>query len=100
MVHVTDQLIVQAGSAQFGFINAPRRLFKFFSAEAHARALADTGEVRIGTLHEFRATDGWDSARGDAAEGEFTISLTSVQRETITSDSAPWYLRPVIEQLG
>lgn len=97
---MADQLIVQAGSALFGFVNAPRRLFKFFSHEAHARALGDKGEVRIGTLYEFRATDGWDSVRGDAAEGQFTLSLESTQPETITKDSAPWYLRPVIEQLG
>ena len=97
---MAEIIIVWAGSAQFGFVNAPRKLFKFFSAEAHARALADTGQVRIGTLHEFRTTDGWDSVRGDAAEGEFTISLASAQPETITRDSAPWYLRPVIERLG
>ena len=63
------QLVVQAGSAQFGFVNHPSRLFKFFSQEKHARALVERGELRIGTLHEFRSTDGWDSVRGDAGEG-------------------------------
>lgn len=94
------QKIVQAGSAKFGFINAPAELFKFFTQEQHALDLVRRGTVRVGTLHEFRATDGWDSVRGDAAEGEFAISLTSAQPETITSESAPWYLRPIIERFG
>jgi hypothetical protein len=62
--------------------------------------MAERGEVRIGTLYEFRATDGWDSVRGDAAEGQFTFSLESAQPETVTEESAPWYLRPLIERVG
>jgi len=91
---------VQAGSAQFGFVNAPRTLFKFFAQEAHARALVESGQVRIGTLYEFRAIEGWDSVRGDAAEGQFTFTLESSAPETITVENAPWYLKPIIEQLG
>src|SRR2546429_5854082 len=94
------QLVVQAGSAQFGFVNHPPRLFKFFSQEKYARALVESGELRIGTLHEFRSTDGWDPVRGDAGEGQFAFSLTSAQPETITRESAPWWLKPIIEQLG
>jgi hypothetical protein len=95
-----QQHVVQAGTAQFGFVNTPRVLYKFFREREHARGLVERGEIRIGTLHEFRRTDGWDELRGDAGEGEFTFSLTSESPETITAESAPWFLKPVIEGVG
>ncbi len=97
---MVEPLVVQAGSTCVGFVNAPSRLFKFFSQEAHARALVDQGQVRVGTLFEFRATDGWDAVRGDSDEGKFTFTLESAAPETITLDSAPWYLKPIIRRLG
>ena len=33
-------------------------------------------------------------------EGQFTFSLTSANPELITRENAPWFLRPVIDQLG
>src|SRR6266513_3323412 len=97
---MVEPLVVQAGSTRFGFVNAPRTLFKFFAEESHARALVEGGQVRIGTLYEFRATEGWDSVRGDATEGQFTFTLESSAPETITLENTPWYLKPIIEQLG
>jgi hypothetical protein len=97
---MTGVQVVQAGTTEFGFVNAPLRLFKFFSSVSHAQALVQRGCVRIGTLHEFHATDGWDELRGDEGEGKFTLSLQSAKPETITAESAPWYLRPIIDELG
>ncbi len=97
---MVEPLIVHAGSAKFAFVDPPGALYKFFSDEAHAQALVERGEVRIGTLYDFRAIEGWDSVRGDAGEGEFTITLESSQPETITVENAPWYLKDKIAELG
>ena len=97
---MVDQQILRAGSAEFGLVNVPDQLFKFFNDERHGRALVERGGVRVGTLYEFRHTDGWDNARGDGEEGQFTFSLTSANPELITRENAPWFLRPVIDRLG
>jgi hypothetical protein len=95
-----QESVLQAASAQFGFVNVPKILYKFFRKKQFARNLVERGEVRLGTLHEFRRTDGWDKLRGDSGEGQFTFSLTSGVSEMITVESAPWFLRPVIEGAG
>ncbi len=97
---MTQEHTVRAGTAQFGFVNVPKTLHKFFRKKEHARNLVERGEVRIGTLHEFRRTDGWDELRGDSGEGQFTFSLTSDVPEMITAESAPWFLKPVIDGVG
>jgi hypothetical protein len=97
---IANERLIGAGSAQFGFVNVPSVLYKFFKKEEHARNLVEKGEFRIGTLYEFRLTDGWDELRGDSGEGEFTFSLTSETPEMITADSAPWFLKPAIQKIG
>lgn len=92
--------VLSAGSAEFGFANVPNVLFKFFTHEEHAVALVERAGLRLGTLYEFRATDGWDAVRGDEKEGEFTFSLESDEPETITHESAPWFIKPIVERLG
>lgn len=97
---MVNQTVIRAGTAEFGLVNVPACLYKFFKEERFARNLVDRGEIRIGTLYEFRRTEGWDKLRGDVSEGEFTFSLYSNTPETITADSAPWYLRQIVEKLG
>jgi hypothetical protein len=97
---VHNLLIERAGSSRFGFVDHPRRLFKFFSNKDHAEGLVDRGQIRIGTLYEFRCLDGWDAARGDVEEGQFTYTLESTAAETIAESTAAWYLRPIFQQLG
>jgi hypothetical protein len=97
---VVNQAVIRAGTAEFGLVNVPKCLYKFFKEERFARGLVDRGEIRIGTLYEFRRTDGWDELRSDVSEGEFTFSLSSKTPETITADSAPWYLKQIVEKLG
>ena len=97
---MNGQQIISAGSVRFGLVNVPDVLFKFFSDERHARGLAEAGSVRIGTLYEFRHTDGWDHVRGDGEEGQYTFSLVSDERELITRDNAPWFLRQIIDRVG
>jgi hypothetical protein len=100
MIKMVKPFLVQAGSAQFAFVDPPPVLYKFFREEAHADALAMRGEVRIGTLYDFRAQEGLDPIRGDAGEGQFTITLESAHPATITAENAPWYLKNFIVQSG
>jgi len=100
MVKMVKPFLVQAGSAQFAFVDPPAALYKFFRDEAHAQALVERGEVRIGTLYDFRAQEGLDPVRGDAGEGQFTITLESSQPETITAENAPWYLKEQVAAMG
>jgi len=92
--------LVQAGSARFAFVDPPTALYKFFRKEAHAEGLASRGEALIGTLYDFRAQEGFDPVRGDAGEGQFTITLESETPETITADNAPSYLKDYVARSG
>ncbi len=93
MIKMVKPFLVQAGSAQFAFVDPPAALYKFFGKEAQAQDLVERGTVRIGTLYDFRAQEELDPVRGDAGEGQFTITLESAQRETITAENAPSYLK-------
>lgn len=100
MIKMTKPFVVRAGSTQFWFVDPPPVLYKFVREEKHADSLVRHGKVRIGTLYDFRAQEGLDPARGDAGEGQFTITLASAQPETITAESAPWYLKEQVVAMG
>ncbi len=92
--------LVQAGSARFVFVDPPAALYKFVDKEEYAQELVTRGTLKIGTLSEYRAKEGLDPARGDAGEGQFTITLESAQPETITAENAPWYLKEQVAAIG
>ncbi len=91
---------VQAGSAQFWFVDPPAVLYKFVDKEEYAQNLVERGTLKIGTLYGYRAQEGLDPVRGDASEGQFTITLESAQPETITTENAPWYLKEQVAAMG
>ncbi len=47
-------------------------LYRFMSRD-NARRLVRQGQIRIGTLHDFRRTEEYGEERGDAGEGTATI---------------------------
>lgn len=96
---MTEEEVLPAGSSFFGLVRVPPRLYKRFSQEDHAQGLVRRGAIRIGTLYEFRKTDGWDDLRGDGGEGTFRASLTSEVPETI-SEAAPPPLKDFIRKIG
>lgn len=63
----------EPNGVQFAFdsrIEPP--LYHFMSRE-YARRLVRQGQIRIGTLHDFRRTENYGNERGDAGEGTATI---------------------------
>ncbi len=63
----------EPNGVQFAFdksVGSP--LYRFMTRD-NARKLVRQGQIRIGTLHDFRRTEAYGNERGDAGEGTATI---------------------------
>jgi hypothetical protein len=64
----------------------PMHVFKYFDKE-HEEAFVSHGQVRVGTIHEYRQTE--DKARHDHADGMFSfLFMTTDEAIELTSDQA------------
>src|SRR5690242_17321987 len=69
----------------------PARLYKYQVA-IHAEAMVTRGQVRVGTLHEYRDADRLGDEVGDSREGCLSTIQEFTEETVITSSNIPSFL--------